>query len=423
SASPSFTGSVTLNDGSTSLGSAPVNTAGVATFTINNLTFGSHSMMVSYSGDINHMASTSSVLTQKIVQAATIVLTSSGNPVTAGTNVTFSAQLTGTSTLTPGGVVTFLDGANVLGTGTASASGVATFATTALAVGSHNITASYAGDTNFAGATSTALVETVQSASTQIALTASANPAIYQTPLTLTATITTNGAVATGMVTFIDGGTPIGTQLLNGSGVAALTLSSLIPGPHSITANYGGDNQTSPSVSVPLALAVKELTTISITSSANPALTLSPIVLNVSVVNAGDGVPTGTITFTDGTTSLGTAALDGQGHATLSLTSLSAGSHPITASYAGDTNDMPTSTSNFTQVVQLRPTTTTLTATTTSTNQQVELISVVRWTGTTTPTGTVTFTNGTTVLGSAPLDATGVATMTVFVPSGTQSMV
>ena len=421
--SPDITGSVTLKDGATALGSAPVNAAGVATFTLSNLAFGSHNLTATYPGDTNHSPSTSPLLTQKIVQTATIALSSSANPVTASTNVTFSVQLTGTPSLIPSGVVTFLDGATVLGTGTLGATGVASFSTTSLFVGSHNITASYGGDVNFAAVTSTVLVETVQNASTQIALTASSNPAIYLTPLTLTATIMTNGAIATGSVTFTDGGTSIGTQLLNAGGVATLTLATLTPGPHSIVASYGGDSQTSPSISVPLAVSVKELTSISVASNANPTLTLSPILLSVAVVNSGVGVASGTVTFTDGSTLLGTATLDGLGHATLTVPSLNAGNHSITATYSGDTDDFPTSSSTFTQGVQLRPTVTALTATATGANQQVTLISIVRWTGTTTPTGTITFTSGTTVLGSTPVDATGVATMTIFVQSGTQSIV
>jgi len=420
--SPNITGAVTLKDGATSLGSAQVNGAGVATFTLSNLTFGSHNLTATYAGDTNHTTS-SAVLTQKIVQAAAIVLTSSANPVTAGTNVIFSVQMTGTSTLTPGGLVTFLDGATVLGTGTLSASGATTFSTSTLFVGPHNITASYAGDANFAAVTSTVLVETVQNASTQIALTASSNPSTYLTPLTLTATVTTNGAIATGSVTFTDGAISLGTQLLGPTGVATLTLSTLSPGPHSITVSYGGDNETSPSISVPLALSVKELTSITITSNANPALTLSPILLSVAVANRGEGVASGTVTFTDGSTSLGTATLDGLGHATLTLPSLSAGNHPITATYSGDTNNSPSTSAGFTQAVQLRPTVTALTATPTGVIQQETLISVVRWTGTTTPTGKVTFTSGNTVLGSAPVDATGVASIIITLQSGTQSIV
>jgi sugar lactone lactonase YvrE len=425
SVSPNVTGTISFTDGSASLGSAPVNAAGVATFTLSTLAFGSHNLTAVYSGDANHAGSTSPVLTQKIVEPATVALGSSVNPATAGVSIVFTAKLTGTTTLTPTGVVKFLDGATVVGTGNLDATGAATFSTNSLTVGSHSITASYAGDSNFSTATSSVLIETVQSASTQIALSASANPAIYGTPLTLTAAITTNGAVATGSVTFTEAGTTIGTTLLNGSGVATLTLSTLAPGAHNIVANYGGDSQTSASTSTPLALSVKEVTAVSIVSSANPALTLSSIVLTATVTNSGVGVPTGTITFVDGTTQLGTATLDAQGHATFTVASLSAGNHAIVANYAGDSMNFTASSEGFAQSVQLRPTTTALTATATDpTNpQEVTLIAVVRWTGTTTPTGKITFTNGGATVGSVAVDATGVATMNIIVSSGTESIV
>jgi hypothetical protein len=51
---------------------------------------------------------------------------------------------------------------------------------------------------------------------------------------------------------------------------------------------------------------------------------------------SGGAVPTGTVTFLDGTTSLGTADLTGSGSAALTTTTLAVGSHLITAQYAGD---------------------------------------------------------------------------------------
>jgi hypothetical protein len=54
----------------------------------------------------------------------------------------------------------------------------------------------------------------------------------------------------------------------------------------------------------------------------------------------GHGVPTGTVTFLDGSTSLGTAALNA-GVATLTTSALSAGTHQIVAAYSGDTNFNP----------------------------------------------------------------------------------
>ena len=51
---------------------------------------------------------------------------------------------------------------------------------------------------------------------------------------------------------------------------------------------------------------------------------------------SGSVVPTGTVTFKDGTTTLGTGTLDGTGKATYTTSSLAVGSHSITAAYGGD---------------------------------------------------------------------------------------
>jgi hypothetical protein len=56
---------------------------------------------------------------------------------------------------------------------------------------------------------------------------------------------------------------------------------------------------------------------------------------------SGSNVPTGTVTFLDGTASLGTAQLNASGGATSNLASLPLGTHSISASYGGDANDSP----------------------------------------------------------------------------------
>jgi Bacterial Ig-like domain (group 3) len=59
-----------------------------------------------------------------------------------------------------------------------------------------------------------------------------------------------------------------------------------------------------------------------------------------ATVTAPGGTPAGMVTFSDGGTVLGTAALDGSGHATLTTSSLAVGADAITASYGGDANLM-----------------------------------------------------------------------------------
>ena len=65
---------------------------------------------------------------------------------------------------------------------------------------------------------------------------------------------------------------------------------------------------------------------------------------------SGTGVPTGTVTFLDGSTSLGTAALNA-GVATLTTSALSAGTHQIVAAYSGDTNFNPNDAAPLVQTV------------------------------------------------------------------------
>ena len=60
-------------------------------------------------------------------------------------------------------------------------------------------------------------------------------------------------------------------------------------------------------------------------------------------VTSGGGVPTGTVSFFNGSTALGSAAVDGTGTAVLTVNGLAVGSHAMSASYAGATAFLPSS--------------------------------------------------------------------------------
>jgi hypothetical protein len=303
--------------------------------------------------------------------------------------------------------------------------GSAVLHTSSLAVGAHLISVVYAGDSDVAAA-SGSLTETNQVATTQVGLIVSANPDTFGSPLTLAATVNSNGGPATGSVMFLDAGATLGTAALNAQESASLTFSTLSPGTHNVVAQYPGDGRASPSTSAPLVITVKQTTSLALTSSSNPALTISPITLTASVTNAGAAAATGNVVFTEGTTQLGVAALDGSGHASLILPSLAAGTHAITASYAGDGDDFAASSLLLTQIVTLRPTTTTVTGSQTDpTNpQQVTLIAVVHGDASTPPTGNVSFSSGGAAIGAAQVDSTGVATLTILLePSATSESI
>src|SRR5207247_802033 len=93
------------------------------------------------------------------------------------------------------------------------------------------------------------------------------------------------------------------------------------------------------------------VTTTSLGSSANPSMFGQPVTLTANVTSGtgGSGIPTGTVTFKDGTMTLASATLSG-GTATLATSALFGGSHSITAAYEGD-SAFASSSAPITQVV------------------------------------------------------------------------
>jgi large repetitive protein len=407
--SPNAGGAVRFYDGSTLLGTSAPGPNGAASFSPARLGLGGHTLTAVYGGDTNHAGSTSSPTTELVVTGTSATLTSNNNPAASGQNVTFTAQINGAGKVVPTGAVTFRDNGTLLATTTLDSSGAGSSTTGALTVGSHTITISYAGDQNYAG-TAAQLMQTVMDANTQVTMTESTRLATFAQPVTWTATVNSNGGVATGIVNFTDG-TTSATAPLNASGVAVLTLSTLSPGTHTFVASYAGDGKAAPSTSTPLALSVKETTALSLGSNSNPGLTLSSLSFTATITNAGAAPATGSIEFTDAGAAIGTANLDGTGHATLTLPAMSATSHAIVASYGGDRANFASASAVYSETIQLRPTTTTVTGSATS-SQQFNLVAVVEGQGSVSPGGTVTFTSGGVTLGQASIGTNGVATLT-----------
>ena len=147
---------------------------------------------------------------------------------------------------------------------------------------------------------------------------------------------------------FFDGGTAIGTATLGSDGQAILITSTLAVGSHTITTTYAGDINfngsngslnTNPQV---VNQTGSTATTTTLISSQNPS-NLSQSVIFTATVSGSGGTPTGSVTFTDTTTSqtLGTVTLTtigGAQQAAFTMSALPAGTHHIQASYNGDAN-------------------------------------------------------------------------------------
>jgi Ca2+-binding RTX toxin-like protein len=432
------TGTMTFKDGTKTLGTGTLSTTDgltTATFSTSNLALGSHSITAIYSGDTNDLTSTSSALSFKVSQDSTTTTVAAAPTATVyGQSVTFTATVAVSKpgAGTPTGTVTFKDGSTVLGTGTLSTTNgvtTATFSTTKLAVGSHSITAIYSGDTNDLTSQSTALMFNLSQDKTTTTIAAAPTATVYGQSVTFTATVAvSNPGVGTpsGQVTFKDGTTVLGTGALstkNGVTTATFSTSKLALGSHSITAVYVGDTDDLTSTSAPLTLQVSQDATTTSVAATPTATVYGQSVTFKAIVAAsepGAGTPTGTVTFYDGSTSIATGTLSTSGgvtSATFTTITLALGSHSITAVYPGDTDDLTSTSAALTFKVSQDTMTTTVSAAPTASvyGQSVTFTATVAVSspGAGTPTGTVTFKNGTTTLGTGTLSTTkGVTTAT-----------
>jgi hypothetical protein len=436
-------GTVTFTDSLTPLNgnTVPIN-GGVATFTTSSLLEGVNVITATYTPATSNLIQGSvGTLNQDVVSSATVSLTSSPNPSTYGGTVTFTVTVPDSGTLAATGKVNIV----ITPVGQTSptypltvtlagnpGTGTATIAT--LPVGSYNATASYAGDSNFTAATGTlSAPQVVSQVQTTTALVSVPAQGIGGNPVAITATVTpaSGGSTPTGTVTFTDtfnGATvTLGSAIaLTKTGTASINPATLAPGTHSILATYSGDTDDAGSTATLSLVVVQATTTTTVTATPSPA-TVQGIITFTAVVTGNGATPTGTVNFlANGSIALGTGTLDATGKTSVTYSALGAGSYQITAVYKGDTNDAGSTSAAITEVVGLYQTTTALsTASTTGANSQTILVATVQNSGSIgpAPTGSVTFTSGTNVIGTAALNADGIATLTPNLSAGNYTII
>ena len=360
-----------------------------------------------------------------LAQVATSTsLTSSANSAVYGQPVSFTATVTSGSG-TPTGTVSFYNGSTLIGSAIL-ANGTATMSVKFSSVGSYALTATYGGDANHTSSTSSALIETINKASTTTSVTPSQNPQLVGQPITFTAIIASQfGGAASGSVTFKAGTTTLGTAAVSGN-QAGLTTSFSTTGTRSITVLYGGDTNNTGSTSVALSQSVvaKFSATTTLTSSLNPSFVGQAVAFTATVTSPGGTPPNGeTITFKKGTTTLATVPMT-NGSASFTTSTLAAATNTIKASYAGDATFNASTSVGLNQVVNKYPTSTGLTSSLNPSiyGQAVTLTATVTSAGPNAPTGSVTFKNSSTSLATVTLSS-GVATLTrTNLPAGTLSI-
>ena len=206
---------------------------------------------------------------------------------------------------TPTGTVTFaVAGSDEPLTASLDDDGTATVTTGDLGSGPHEITATYQGDTVFAGSTG---VHTLVRIPTSMTITSVPNPSAPGQLVTITATVTpdTPGpGVPTGSVVFTLTGIGNFTVPLNAGGQAILTTTAFVAGEYTITGSYTGDATYLPiSQSVPHTVSTAATTT-TVTSAPNPSALGETVTVtaHVTPVPPATGTPTGTVTLTIGGT-------------------------------------------------------------------------------------------------------------------------
>jgi hypothetical protein len=371
------------------------------------LAVGNHVVTAVYSGGGSFLPSTGTLSGGQTVNKGLIktytYLTSVPNSSDPGQKVTFIAAVVsyGFNGI-PTGTVTFMDGTTELGTSKLYYWGLpsfATFTTSSLSVSSHTITAVYSGDSNFLGSTSNPVVQMVLY-NTKTTLTSKPNPSTFGQKVTFTAQVKRqspgSGSPTGGNVNFYDGYSLIGSASLS-SGSASITVSNLPVGSHNVSAFYTGDSNDNGSMSNTVSQKVnKANTTMALSTSGGPSVFGQSVKFTASVT---PNTATGSVTFKDGNTTLGTISLSG-GTASITVSTLKVASHTITASYSGDGN-YNSSSNSVSQKVNKASTTTILTFKTSGSTFTATLSAISPGAGS--PSGKVTFYDGTKSLGTVNL--------------------
>jgi len=196
-------------------------------------------------------------------------------------------------------------------------------------------------------------------------------------------------------------------------------------GSDQVVASFPGDSNYMPSASAPTTLnAAQGTPTIALSASPNPAPYGSAVTLTATV--SGSGLtPTGTVQLLDGSAILGTTTLDSSGTATYVAKSLEMRTHSISATYGGDSNYTSATPALLTLTVTKPVPTVSVTSSTSFLPLGASATFTATFTGSnTTPTGTVSFLDGSTQLAQVALNSSGVASYsTASLAEGTHTIV
>jgi hypothetical protein len=403
-----------------------------ATFTGTTLNAGSYTLKAAFGGDATYNASSTVAADHPHTRAraATTVTLGGASAFEFGTAVEISATVSSVTAGAPPdctACITFVRTNPDTSTTTLAAvnltSGVASLSDSGLALGTYSYTATYAQTLNYTAQTSDPKSVTVATAISSVAV--SINPAGSKTygesfSITVAVTAAESSGIPSGDITLTAGDLTSSAITLGADGtatVSASALGGLIPaGPASITATYAGDAVHSGNTNTVNFAVNQAHPTVTFTVSPTNSAFGQAVTLNAAVAPELGGEPTGTITFFDGTTSLGVVNVSDR-NATLQVSNLTVDTHYLSAQYSGDDNFVAATSEAIQHIVGRMATSTTIGSSANPVLPSTPVTLVANVTAqspglASKPSGTVTFYAGNSVLGTAPV-ASGVATYQV----------
>ena len=454
---PAPTGTVVFSDGATVDGTIRLTDSaeqGLVGLSLYDLSLGLHIITVTFQPDPGFGPSSGTCSVNVGGNATTTTLASSKNPAATTDTVTYTVSVANSASVqtsvAPAGSISLSEGNTLLATAplttSPSGSSVAALPVTLASPGSHILTASYLPATSASFTSSATITETIIDApAITTVLSASPSPASIGQTITLSATVSSASAILSpATITFSDGALTLGTVLLPANGIATLPVSTLSLGMHPLSATlHSGTPDVVRSVSKVLNVQVNGLpATLTLAASPAPtALATSPVTLSAALVPAAPLTPGatlgGTVTFFDGSLPLGVATLSADGQASLITTTLTAGTHTLTASFSGNTVFSSTPATAITETITTNATTTQLLAPTQSVAFAAVTLSAHVASLSSTPIDTLVCTpgctpvsvtffadsaTGRTALGTAAVSSAGVANLTIAPAAGSYAL-
>jgi hypothetical protein len=318
---------------------------------------GIYTLTASYSGDAHFLpSSTTEQHTVVKADSAVTILSDEPDPSQVGEPIVVAFEATGSSGTPSGSVTVTVAGEAESCTDTLSG-GTGDCEITLDDPGTYTLAASYSGDAHFLSSSTTEQHTVAKADSAITILSDQPDPSQVGEPISVTFEVMTDHGIPTGSVTVtVAGETESCTgTLTGGAGGCEITLSDA--GTYTLTAAYSGDGHFLPSSAVEQHNVVDEqtvkndTTTTILSDEPDPSQVGEPISVTFEVTGSS-GTPSGEVTVTVAGESVScTGALAG-GTGGCQITLDDPGTYTLAASYSGDDDFLPSSTTEEHKVVE-----------------------------------------------------------------------